>query len=115
MEKRWIHHLCRDQDWAEAESLGVYRGSAEWRRDGFLHFSTGDQVRESAERHLPGVAGLVLLTVDPDLLGAALKWEESRSGDMFPHLYGDLPLDAVIRCDPLPLDEAGRHIFPRLD
>ena len=70
---------------------------------------------ESAARHRAGQSDLVLLTVDPASLGEALKWEPSRAGQLFPHLYGPLPVTAVLRVDDLPLGDDGRHVFPPLD
>lgn len=97
-----------------AQDVGRYGGSSQDRADGFIHFSAADQVVDSAARHRPGQAGLVLLTVEAAALGAALKWEPSRRGLLFPHLYGDLPLSAVSRVDDLPLGADGRHVFPQL-
>lgn len=91
---------------------GLYRGLDVDRWDGFLHFSTAAQVRESAARHRADVAELVVLTVDGARLGDALKWEMSRGGALFPHLYGPLPLSAVLRADVLHLGPDRRHRFP---
>jgi uncharacterized protein (DUF952 family) len=107
-----IYHICRREEWLAAEAAGAYRGSSQDQADGFIHFSGGDQVVESAAKHRAGQTGLVLLSVDPAALGAALKWEESRGGALFPHLYGQLLPSAVIQVDGLPLGENGRHIFP---
>jgi uncharacterized protein (DUF952 family) len=82
--------------------------------DGFNHFSTGAQVAASAERHRAGQKDLVLLTVNTVKLGSSLNWEASRGGDLFPHLYGPLPLTVVTGVDELPLGPDGRHVFPRL-
>ena len=71
---RLIYNLCRRPDWDAAVAQGEYRGSADDRRDGFIHFSTAAQVRESAAKHRAGVADLVLLTVETAVLGAALRW-----------------------------------------
>jgi len=114
MTETHIYHLCRTEDWVAAERAGSYRGSTRDRRDGFLHFSTVAQIRESARKHRGGERGLLLLTVDTATLGAALRWESSRGGSLFPHLYGDLPLVAVRSVQPLPLDAAGQHVFPVL-
>ena len=114
MEGRLIYHMCRQAEWRAAEAAGSYRGSSQDAADGFIHFSTGEQIRESARKHRAGQADLVLVTVDPERLGAALKWEPSRCGALFPHLYGPLPLDAVVRIDPLPLGPDGLHVFPKL-
>jgi len=108
-----IYKICSASEWREAERAGVYRGSAVDRRDGFIHFSTAEQAAETAARHFAGQHDLVLVTVDTDALGDHLKWEPSRGGALFPHLYGELPVKAVLRVDALPLDDTGRHIFPR--
>ena len=97
-----------------AEAAGIYRGSSQDAADGFIHFSTAEQIRESARKHRAGQANLVLVTVDAGKLGTALKWETSRGGGLFPHLYGPLPLTAVIRVEPLPLGPDDLHVFPKL-
>lgn len=107
-----IYHMCRRDEWQAAQTSGAYGGSSQDIADGFIHFSTARQVVTSAAKHRAGQDGLVLLRVDPDKLGGALKWEESRGGHLFPHLYGDLPVSAVISAYDLPLDGAGRHVFP---
>jgi len=107
-----IYHMCRRDEWLLAEAAGEYGGSSQDVADGFIHFSTAQQVRESAAKHRAGQTGLVLLSVDPDLLGDALKWEPSRGGQLFPHLYGALPVSAVQRTDALELDADGAHRFP---
>ncbi|MPY68559.1 MAG: DUF952 domain-containing protein [Alphaproteobacteria bacterium] len=112
MTGKRIFHICREDEWQAAKAAGVYRGSSQDRADGFIHFSGADQVVESAAKHRAGQSGLVLLTVDADALGAALKWEASRGGALFPHLYGELPVAAVLRAGPLPLGDDGRHVFP---
>lgn len=112
MQAKLIFHMCRRDEWLAAQDAKAYPGSSQDLEDGFIHFSTRAQIVESAARHRAGQAGLVLLSVDPDALGAALKWEASRGGALFPHLYGPLPTSAVVRVDDLPLDEDGRHRFP---
>lgn len=107
-----IYHMCQREEWRAAEASGVYGGSSQDRADGFLHFSTADQIVESAAKHRAGQDGLLLLTVDTAALGDALKWEKSRGDALFPHLYGDLPVSAAIRVDELPLGPDGKHIFP---
>lgn len=114
MTERFIYNLCRAGDWQAAQADGKYHGSADDRRDGFIHFSTAAQVRESAARHRAGVADLLLLTVEAAALGAALRWEPSRGGELFPHLYAPLPVAAVARVDELTLGGDGRHVFPPL-
>lgn len=108
-----IYKICTASEWAEAERAGAYRGSAVDVKDGFIHFSTAEQAPETAAKWFAGRRGLVLVAVDADALGDRLKWEPSRGGALFPHLYGELPVKAAQRVDPLALDETGRHIFPR--
>lgn len=107
-----IFHMCRADEWRSAEAAGRYEGSTQDRADGFIHFSTSSQLPESAARHRAGQTGLLLLTVDADACGDALKWEASRGGQLFPHLYGPVLKDFVIRVDPLPLGDDGLHIMP---
>ncbi len=98
--------------WQEAERDGVFRGSEVDLRDGFIHFSTAAQAEETAAKHFAGQDNLLLIAIDAARLGAALKWEPSRGGALFPHLYGDLALSAVTAVDSLPLSPDGRHRFP---
>jgi uncharacterized protein (DUF952 family) len=109
-----IYKICEHALWREAERAGVFGGAPVDRRDGFIHFSTADQVRETAARHFAGAVDLMLVAVDAVALGSALKWEVSRAGDLFPHLYGALPLAAVRWARPLPLGSDRRHVFPEL-
>jgi uncharacterized protein (DUF952 family) len=114
MEPR-IYTLIRGADWREAERLGEYRGSADDARDGFLHFSTAAQVKESAAKHRRGEPDLWLVEADAARLGAALRWEAAAGGrrtGLFPHLYGALPLSAVLSATRLPLRADGSHDFP---
>jgi uncharacterized protein (DUF952 family) len=107
-----IYTLVRQADWdAVADE---YTGSADDRRDGFLHFSTAGQLPATAAKHRAGEAGLVIVEADVAALGAALVFEPPGSGrpGLFPHLYGALPLSAVTRVLPLPLGADGLHIFP---
>ncbi|NQV81171.1 MAG: DUF952 domain-containing protein [Alphaproteobacteria bacterium] len=107
-----IYHVCKAADWVLAQTAGHYTGSADDTRDGFIHFSALAQLRESVARHRAGQNGLVLLVVDPAPLGETLKWEPSRGGALFPHLYGALPLSAVVASHDLPLGPDGAHVFP---
>lgn len=113
--ERFIYTLIRGADWREAEALGEYRGSADDRRDGFLHFSTAAQLRATAAKHRAGEADLWMIEAECAPLGEALRWEaasgSSRPG-LFPHLYAPLPLSAVRRALHVPLDAEGRHAFP---
>ena len=110
-----IFHICRKDEWDAAQANGIYSGSSQDRADGYIHFSASNQVKESAAKHRAGQDELVLLLVDVDLLGKALKWEPSRGGELFPHLYGDLPIYAVLKALDLNLGADGKHIFPKSD
>jgi len=110
-----IYKICEAALWREAERGGVLRGVGVDERDGFIHFSTAGQVHETAEKHFAGVRDLMLVAVDADALADALRWEVSRGGDLFPHLYGALPLAAVLWARPLPLGHDQRHVFPELE
>ena len=107
-----IYHMANGNDWAQAVATGFYSGSADDQRDGFIHFSTAEQLRESAARHRAGQKELLLLAIDSERLGAALKWEAARGGQMFPHLYGKLDPVVVVKTVPLDLASDGRHVFP---
>lgn len=107
-----IYKILADAAYDAAKSEGRFVGTADDLRDGFIHFSAGHQVAETLAKHYPGQVELVLLSVDPDRLGPALKWEKSRGGDLFPHLYGPLDLDAIVAAAPLALDDDDRHILP---
>ena len=110
-----LYKICPATLWQEAKRAGVFRGSEADRRDNFIHFSTAAQVAETAAKHFAGQSDLLLISVDARKLGNALKWEPSRGGALFPHLYGALALSAVTRVVPLPLDASGVHKFPALD
>lgn len=110
-----IYTMVREADWQAALRDGAYSGSADDRRDGFLHFSTAVQVRASAAKHRAGERDLVLVVVESAALGAALRWEAASGGNrpgLFPHVYGALPVTAVRSVKPLPLGADGRHGFP---
>jgi uncharacterized protein (DUF952 family) len=92
---RLVYKVCRPGEWDEAKAAGCYAGSVKDRADGFLHFSAAGQLPGTLEKHYAGVDELVLVAVDADALGEALKYEPSRGGALFPHLYGPLPLSAV--------------------
>ena len=107
-----IYKILPATEWAEATAEGAFRGSAVDLEDGYIHFSTAAQVRETAAKHFAGKADLLLLTVDPARCpNASMKWEPSRGGQLFPHLYEALPTSAVTRVDELPLEGDG-HRFP---
>lgn len=110
-----IYKICTAAEWEAAERTGAYAGSAVDHRDGFIHFSTAAQAADTAAKHFAGQTDLVLVCVDADVLGAALKWEPSRGGALFPHLYGPLPTRLAMWVKPLPVGSDGHHQFPALD
>lgn len=110
-----IYKICSASAWREAEREGVYRGSADDARDGFIHFSTASQVSGTARKHFFGQRALFLVEVDGDALGEALRWERSRNDELFPHLYGELDLGAVISVINLALRSDGYHDIPELE
>ena len=108
-----VYKILDAAEWAEAEARGRFDGSDVDRRDGYIHFSTAAQAEETARRHFAGRRNLVLVAVDAEALGPALKWEPSRGGDLFPHLYGPLPVSAARWTRPIRLD-GERHLLPDL-
>jgi uncharacterized protein (DUF952 family) len=107
-----IYKICERQAWEAASREGTFAGSPADLRDGFIHFSTAAQLSETAAKHFAGACDLMLVAVATRALGDLLKWEVSRGGDLFPHLYGTLPIGAVLWAKPLPLGADGRHMFP---
>jgi uncharacterized protein (DUF952 family) len=107
---RVIYKICTFEEWTGAQRNGKFVGSEVDRRDGFIHFSTREQVEETAARHFAQLRGLVLVMIDGDRLGPALKWEPSRGGALFPHLYAPLDASAAIWVKELP-DGEGRRAF----
>ena len=107
-----IYKICPEKLWREAEAEGVFKGAAIDLSDGFIHFSTAGQARETAARHFAWQDGLLLIAVDEAKLADGLKYEVSRGGALFPHLYSELALDAVAWVKELPLGTDGRHVFP---
>jgi uncharacterized protein (DUF952 family) len=102
-----IYKILSRAEWALAQAAGVFEGSAVDHADGFIHFSTAAQAAETARRHFAGQADLVVLEIEADDLGAALVWEPSRGGDLFPHLYGQLTIDKVRAVTEAPLASDG--------
>ena len=107
-----IYKVCGAAEWAQAEASGEYRGSADDARGGFIHFSTAAQLAGTLAKHFAARDDLLLIAVDADTLGAGLKWEPSRGGDLFPHLYSAFRTSAALWGKPLPRDAAGQHILP---
>ena len=112
---RRIYKLLDAAEWATAQASGLFTGSAVDLADGFIHFSTADQAAETARRHFSGRTGLVLLTIDADALGDGLRWEPSRGGDLFPHLYGPLAADLVMAERTLDLGADGVPVLGALE
>ena len=108
-----IYKICQKAEWALAVREGIYAGSAKDREDQFMHFSTAEQVRATLERHYASARDLVLMEVKAELLGKALKFEPSRNGAMFPHLYGTLPMAFVNWVRPIRHDADGAFLLPR--
>jgi len=110
-----IYKIAPEALWREAEQNGRFGGAPIDIVDGFIHFSTAAQARETAARHFAGQTNLLLIAIDATKLGDALKYEVSRGGALFPHLYATLGLDAVRWVKPLPLGADGQHEFPQLE
>lgn len=109
-----VFKIVSADEWRAAEAAGKFKGAAIDLIDGYIHFSSAAQVEETAAKHFAGQRDLLLVAVDATKLGAALKWEVSRGGDLFPHLYAPLDLDTVTRISPLPLGANGHHDFTTL-
>ena len=106
-----LYKIMPRLDWEAAQAKGIYEGSAVDRKDGFIHLSAAHQVRATAQKHFFRQSDLVLVSVREEDLGITLKWEVSRGGDLFPHIYGPLPLNAIGEAVPLPMVQ-GVHQFP---
>ena len=102
-----IFKILPRSEWTQAQQAGRFEGSAVDHQDGYIHFSTAGQAGETARRYFAGQADLVVLEVEGDDLGAALKWEPSRGGDLFPHLYASLAVSDVRAVHEAPLDHDG--------
>ena len=107
-----IYHMAHEADWQAAQVSGKYAGSADDLRDGFIHFSNGSLIAESAAKHRSGQEDLLLICCEAEALGEALKWETSRNGIDFPHLYRALDPQEALSVTPLPLGPDGLHQFP---
>ena len=108
---KYIYKICSNEEWEEARKLNVFLGSKVDKRDGYIHFSSANQVHQTAKLHFSGKEGLTLLEINTNNL-KKLKWQRSRNNELFPHLYGSLPLNAVVRKFNLVLDKNNNHIFP---
>ena len=107
-----IYKIVTKPQWDRAVQDGIFRGAPVDISDGYIHFSTSDQVRETARKHFKGQADLLLVSVRSTALGDQLRYEPSRNNQLFPHLYGDLDLGAVIEVVPLTATAEGTHTFP---
>ena len=106
-----IYKILRGPEWAQLRAAGESAGAPVDLADGYVHFSTAEQAAETAAKHFAGAEGLMLVAVAVDRLGEALKWEVSRGGALFPHLYREMRLSDVAWAQPLPL-VGGVHQFP---
>lgn len=102
------------EEWRQTVSDGVFQGSPVDHADGFIHLSSVDQVEETATRHFAGRDGLMLLVIELARVDGEVRWETSRGGDLFPHVYGTLPLECVLAAEALERDRDGLFIFPPL-
>lgn len=107
-----IYKICDRTMWQQAVEDGIFRGAAIDLQDGFIHFSSAEQVQETAAKHFAQQTDLLLIAFDERALGEQLKWEVSRGGDLFPHLYNTLDPGCAAAVHELPLNEAGTHVFP---
>jgi uncharacterized protein (DUF952 family) len=107
-----VYKVVRTAEWATALEAGVFKGSADDERDGFIHLSRASQLRTTLEKHFAGEDGLLLVSLHVDGLGPELKWEVSRGGESFPHLYGPLKLTLARSVVPIYRDDDGRPILP---
>lgn len=110
-----IYKISPEEMWRAAQAAGRFDGAPVDLADGFIHFSTAAQVRATAAKHFAGQRGLLLAAFEAEGFGDALRWEPSRGGDLFPHLYAPLDPAAAVWVKPLPLGEDGAHAFPDLD
>lgn len=110
-----IYKICPEELWRAAERAGRFAGAPVDLADGYIHFSTAGQVEETAAKHFSGQSGLLLIAIDAARLGTKLKYEASRGGALFPHLYAPLDPAVVLWVRELPLGLDGRHAFPALD
>ena len=106
-----IYKICGQAEWRAAVDAGIYTGSADDVRDGFIHFSLARQLAATAAKYFAGRTDLVLVAVEVEQLGAALRFEASRGGDLFPHLYAPLSIGSVLWTAALPWDGAA-HRWP---
>ena len=108
-----VYKILTAADFATAKRGGRFAGSSDDLRDGFIHLSAAHQLEGTLAKHFAGQSDLFLLAIDMDRLAAGLKWEVSRGGERFPHLYAPIELAAVLWAEPLSLGEDDVHILPQ--
>lgn len=109
-----VFKIVTAADWAEACLAGRYLGSDADRRDGYIHLSAAQQVAATAAKHFAGISGLLLVAFKSEALGSLLRWEPSRGGELFPHLYAPLPTGLAVWTRPLPLGQDGSPLVPEM-
>ncbi|MGN6515862.1 MAG: DUF952 domain-containing protein [Rhizomicrobium sp.] len=107
-----VFKIATADEWKAAQEAGVYRGSADDKRDGFIHLSTAGQLAGTLDRHFANATELTLVALDADALGALLKWEPSNDGQTFPHLYSPLELSKVLWTSPITAKAPGIFALP---
>ncbi len=112
MQDRIVYKVMSAVELEQMQRDSVFRGSPVDIADGYIHLSRGLQVAETLDKHFSGVRGLVLVAVDLTLVGDAVRWEPSRGGQLFPHIYGQLPLHAVVAIGPVERTADGGVILP---
>jgi uncharacterized protein (DUF952 family) len=110
--KRFVYKVATRADWEAACKIGRFSGSADDRRDGYIHLSTAEQLDGTLAKHFAGQSDLVLIAICLPDIEPSLRWEASGSGKVYPHLYADLPISTATRVVPLPLGTDGRHLIP---
>ena len=106
----YIYKICSIKNWKTAKQIGVFKGFGIDLIDGYIHFSSKDQVKETAKLHFKGERNILLLTIETKNL--KIKWEKSRNNQLFPHLYDELPLSEIVSVFEMKLDENNNHLFP---
>lgn len=112
MTDLFAYKILTAEQFAQMKADGLFKGAPVDLTDGYIHMSTREQAAETAAKHFSGQDRLVMLMIDLAPFGDTIRWEESRGGALFPHLYADLPMNAVAGKVVLRLDEAGKHQFP---
>lgn len=110
--KQPVYKVCPASTWNEAKRAGIYQGSADDRRDGYIHLSTAAQLPGTLAKHFAGQTDLVLVSLAEEQLGSAIIWEPSRGGQLFPHLYSDLDPNLALSVKPITLADDGSHRIP---